>query len=256
MFRRLVKFLSAFTVVLIVLPIAAGAAYSYAKGWPNSWRSADWSSSGLLPEAASDEPAAIYVMAARSGRWKGIFAVHHWLLVKPAGASAYDRFEVVGWGTPVRRNAYAPDGRWYSSEPYVVHQVRGAEAATLIPRVMAAARSYEWSTPGEYVVWPGPNSNTFVASIARKVPELGAELDAVGVGKDWLGPGLQTGVMPSGTGFQISYSGFIGAGMSQREGLELHFLGATIGVDFDDLAIKLPAIGKISLRSTWVQQNP
>jgi hypothetical protein len=62
--------------------------------------------------------------------------------------------------------------------------------------------------------------------------------------------------MPSGTGFQISYSGFIGAGMSRREGLELHFLGATIGVDFDDLAIKLPAIGKIGLGSTWVRQNP
>ena len=247
MFRRLFKLLSAFAVLLIVLPIAAGAAYSYAKGWPNSWHAADWSSSGLLPEASSDKPAAIYIMAARSGRWKGIFAVHHWLVVKPAGAASYERFEVVGWGTPVRRNAYAPDGRWYSSEPYVVHRMHGATAQALIPKVVAAARGYAWSTPGQYVVWPGPNSNTFVASIARKVPELGAELDPAGVGKDWLGPGIQTGAMPSGTGFQISYNGFIGAGISHREGIELHFLGATIGVDFDDLAIKLPALGRIGL---------
>ena len=54
--------------------------------------------------------------------------------------------------------------------------------------------------------------------------------------------------MPSGTGMQISYNGFIGAGISPREGIELHFMGATIGVDFDDLAIKLPALGKIGLR--------
>ncbi|WP_108879758.1 DUF3750 domain-containing protein [Anderseniella sp. Alg231-50] len=248
MLRRLVKFLSAFAIVLIALPIAAGAAYSYAKGWPSSWRSADWSSSGLLPEAATDEPAAIYIMAARSGRWKGIFAVHHWLVIKPAGASEYERFEVVGWGSPVRHNAYAPDGRWYSNEPYVVHEVHGAKAEALLPKVITAARIYEWSAFGDYVVWPGPNSNTFIASIAREVPELGAELDPAGVGKDWLGPGLRTGVMPSGTGIQISYDGYIGVGISRREGIELHVLGATIGVDFDDLAIKLPALGKIGLR--------
>lgn len=247
MIRRLFKFVSTLTVLLIVLPVAAGAAYSYAKGWPRSWNTADWSSSGLLPKAADDDPAAIYIMAGRSGRWKGIFAVHHWVIVKPAGATRYERFEVVGWGTPVRRNAYAPDGRWYSSDPFIVHKVRGAEAQALIPKVVTAAKNYRWSTPGQYVVWPGPNSNTFVASIARQVPELGAELDPAGVGKDWLGPGFQTGTMPSGAGFQISYNGFIGAGISAREGIELHFLGATIGVDFDDLAIKLPALGKIGL---------
>ena len=53
--------------------------------------------------------------------------------------------------------------------------------------------------------------------------------------------------MPSGSGFQVSYNGVIGAGISLREGIELHVLGATIGVDFDDLAIKLPAIGKFGL---------
>lgn len=248
MFRRLFKFFSTFAVVLIVLPVAAGAAYFYAKGWPNSWHAADWSSSGLLPKAIDDDPAAIYIMAGRSGRWKGIFAVHHWVVVKPAGASRYERFEVVGWGTPVRRNAYAPDGRWYSSEPFIVHKVRGAKAQALIPKVVAAAQNYQWSTPGQYVVWPGPNSNTFVASIARQVPGLGTELDPAGVGKDWLGPGFQTASMPSGTGIQISYNGYIGAGISPREGIELHFLGATIGFDFDNLAIKLPALGKIGLR--------
>lgn len=188
-------------------------------------------------------------MAARSGRWKGIFAVHHWIVVKPKGALKYDRFEVVGWGMPVRHNAYAPDGRWYSSEPEIVRELHGDKAERAIPKIIAKVQAYRWSARGDYVVWPGPNSNTFVATIAREVPELGVELDATGVGKDWLGPGLRLAPMPSGTGYQVSLGGYIGAGVALREGVELHFLGATIGVDFDDLAIKLPAIGKIGVGS-------
>jgi hypothetical protein len=86
MIRRLSKFIATFAIVLILLPIAAGTALTYSKGWPTSWRSADWSSSGLLPApATATDEAVVYVMAARSGRWKGIFAVHHWLVLKPQG---------------------------------------------------------------------------------------------------------------------------------------------------------------------------
>jgi hypothetical protein len=247
MFRRLSKFIATFALVLIVLPIAAGTALTYSKGWPTSWRSADWSSSGLLPAATANDEAVVYIMAARSGRWKGIFAVHHWLVLKPKGANRYARYDVVGWGSPVRKDNYPADGRWYSSEPEIVHEVRGGKAETLIPKLRRAVAEYPWADYGDYIVWPGPNSNSFVAHIARTVPELGAELDPAGVGKDWLGPGLQTGRMPSGTGWQVSWNGLIGAGASWREGVELHFLGSTIGVDFDRPAIKLPALGRIGV---------
>lgn len=246
MIRRLIKFIATFAIVLIVLPIAAGTALTYSKGWPTSWRSANWSSAGLLPAASADRDAVVYVMAARSGRWKGIFAVHHWLVLKPANGE-YERYDVVGWGSPVRLNHRAPDARWYSSEPEIVHEVRGPAAQTLIPKLRRAVADYPWSEYGDYMVWPGPNSNSFVAHIARAVPELGVELDPTGIGKDWLGPGLQTGRMPSGTGWQVSLHGLIGAGASWREGVELHFLGATIGVDLDRPAIKLPALGRIGL---------
>ena len=246
MFRRLSRFIATFVIVLILLPIAAGTALTYSQGWPSSWRSADWSSSGMLPAASADRDAVVYVMAARSGRWKGIFAVHHWLVLKPANGP-YERYDVVGWGSPVRRDHRAADARWYSSEPHIVHEVRGAEAEALIPKLRAAVAAYPWREYGDYQVWPGPNSNSFVAHIARSVPELGVELDPAGIGKDWLGPGLQVGRMPSGTGWQVSLHGLIGAGASWREGVELHFLGATIGVDFDQPAIKLPALGRIGL---------
>ena len=245
MIRRLFNFIASFLVVLIVMPVAAGTALTYSKGWPGNWRSADWSSSRLLAPEAEDREAAVYVMAARSGRWKGIFAVHHWLVLKPEGAASYERYDVVGWGTPVRRDNYPADGRWYSSDPVIVHQVHGAQAQALIPRLRTAIADYPWQARGDYVVWPGPNSNSFVAHVARAVPELGAELDPAGIGKDWLGPGLQAGPMPSGTGWQVSLHGLVGVGASWREGVELHFLGATIGIDFDQPSLKLPALGRI-----------
>jgi len=237
-----------FAVLLIALPVVAGTVTSYASGWPRSWSTADWSSTGTLADPRSAHAAMIAVYAARSGRWKGIFADHHWIVVKPRGADAYTRYEVVGWGNPVRRNARAPDARWYGNEPVAVTVVRGEEAARLIPKLEAAIAAYPWTERGSYQVWPGPNSNTFVAWVLRHVPELGAEMTPTGVGKDYLGPGVQVGPMPSGTGWQVSLWGVAGMGLSLREGLELHVLGATIGFDPGDLAIALPAIGRLSLR--------
>ena len=50
----------------------------------------------------------------------------------------------------------------------------------LIARVDKAAREYPYAA--EYSVWPGPNSNTFTAWIARAVPELELLLAAIEVG--------------------------------------------------------------------------
>jgi hypothetical protein len=40
--------------------------------------------------------------------------------------------------------------------------------------------------PNTYRPWPGPNSNTFLAHIARQVPELVIQLPSNAVGKDHL----------------------------------------------------------------------
>ena len=47
--------------------------------------------------------------------------------------------------------------------------IRGAEAQGLIPRVQAAIAAYGYNHAGDYRVWPGPNSNTFTASVLRAV---------------------------------------------------------------------------------------
>jgi hypothetical protein len=251
--RRIAKIFIWFFMLAIVAPVLIGAAASWAGGWPDSWRSADWSSTGTLPSAASESEAMVAVYAARSGRWKGVVAVHHWIVVKPANSGSYVRYDVVGWGNPVRRNHRAPDARWYGNDPRVIHEVRGSRAEALIGSIESAIADYPWSGGGTYRVWPGPNSNSFVAYVLRNVSGFGAEMDPTGVGKDYMGPGVRLGPTPSGTGWQVSAWGVLGAAIARAEGFELHVLGATIGIDPQDLAIKLPGLGAIGLRQIWPQ---
>ena len=51
--------------------------------------------------------------------------------------------------------------------------LKGAQAEALIPKIEAAIKSYQYANAGDYRIWPGPNSNTFVATVLRAVPELG-----------------------------------------------------------------------------------
>ena len=216
-------------------------------GWPDNWSTADWSSARIAPDPKRDRNAIIQVYAARAGRWKGAFSVHTWIAVKPRNATTFSRYEVVGWGTPVRKNGYPVDGRWYGNPPRVIHEVRGEKAQMLIAEIESAIVSYPYQGRGTYRAWPGPNSNTFVAWIGREVPALGLEMPATAVGKDYLGGGLKVSATPSGTGWQVSAAGLIGLGAGWREGLEFHFLGATIGFDPENLGVKLPGIGLLGL---------
>jgi hypothetical protein len=54
-----------------------------------NWQTADRSSAGLLPKASDHPDALIRVFAARTVRWRGIFAVHTWIVVKERGAARY-----------------------------------------------------------------------------------------------------------------------------------------------------------------------
>jgi hypothetical protein len=247
MMKTAAKFLVWFLVLTVALPIGLGAGLGYAHGWPENWRVASWSSSGLLPEAASVKPATVMVLATRTGRWKSIFAEHMSIVLKPEGADHWTRYDVVGWGNPVRKDAYAADALWYGNQPRVIWRLDGEAAEKLIPSIEDSISRYPHQKRGTYTVWPGPNSNTFVAWVVRHTENFDAELSAVAVGKDWLGSGFGAAAAPSKTGYTVSLAGVIGATVALEEGVELHLLGSTIGIDVNDLAIKLPALGKLSL---------
>jgi Protein of unknown function (DUF3750) len=235
----------ALLVILLVffVPVFVHAALWLSEERPGSWHSADWSSAGVLPDPRSDPEASIRVMAARTGGLKGIVAVHTWLVLKERGAGAYRRYDVVGWGNPVRLNSQPADGRWYSNEPVVIHEVRGAEAERLLPKVEAAIRDYQWSERGSYRIWPGPNSNTFVATVLAAVPELKADMPPTAIGRDYPA-GSWVSRTASG-GLSVSLGGVAGLTVGLREGIAVNFLGLVAGVRFHNPTLILPGFGAL-----------
>ena len=241
------KLLISLFVLLFLLPLGTHAAWWTAHKHPSSFAEADWSASGVLPSAKAEPDAVVHVLAGRTGRWKGIFAHHSWIVVKPRGAARYTRYEVVGWGNPVRTDAYAPDGRWYSDTPVIIATLRGEPAERAIPRIREMVAAYPYATPGSYTIWPGPNSNTFVATIVRAVPELATGLLPTALGKDFAGSWLYAGNTPSRTGWQLSLNGAAGLSVGWVEGVEINLFGLAAGLDIRRPALKLPGWGRVGI---------
>jgi hypothetical protein len=157
------------------------------------------------------------------------------------------RYDVVGWGKPVRRDGYEADAFWYGNTPYTVTEIKGAAAERMILEIEGVIAEYPWRAAGSYTVWPGPNSNSFIAWLTRHVAGLETEMPPTAIGKDYLGPGLRIAKTPSGTGWQASAWGLFGASLALEEGIELHLLGTTIGIDPKSFALKFPAFGLVGL---------
>jgi hypothetical protein len=244
--RRPVRKVLTAILAVFLFPLAVHAALHAVKGGPASFRDADWSSVGMLQPASADKEARLLVFTGRTGRWKGIFAVHSWVVFKPEGATTWSRYDVVGWGNPVRSNGWAPDGRWFGDTPRVLVDVRGADAAALIPKVKAAIADYRFHNAGDYVIWPGPNSNTFTAAVLRAVPELATTLPPNAIGKDFR-PLPYAGLTDSGTGVEASLWGALGVKLGWVEGIEVNFLGLVAGLDIRHPALKLPGFGRIGI---------
>ena len=211
------------------------------------WRTASSEPVGLAPDPATTAEAVVQVYGARTWGWRGNFGVHTWVAVKPENAPAYTVYEVIGWrlrwsDSVVAIHNRAADARWFGNVPELYSYKRGAEAEKLIPRIDAAARAYPHAK--EYIAWPGPNSNTFVAWITRAVPELEADLPPTAIGKDYISDSL-FGSAPSGSGVQVSLGGLFALTASGVEGLELNFLGLTFGINPFDPALKLPLVGRL-----------
>lgn len=228
----------------MLVPIAARAALYAFDDQPRRWNQASWSSIGNLPPASEHPDARVLVLSARTGRWRGVFAVHSWIVLKQENGERWTRYDVVGWGNPIRTNGWAPDGRWRGNDPTVVIDVQGTDAALLIPKIDAAVKAYQWRNAGDYRAWPGPNSNTFVASVLRAIPEVGISLPANAIGRDFR-PDLYFGSTDSGTGVEFNLWGYAGFKLGWVEGLELNFLGLVTGIDVRRPALKLPGYGRI-----------
>jgi hypothetical protein len=190
----------------------------------------------------------VQVYAAPAVSWRGYFAVHTWIVLKPAHAPKYTRYEVVGFGVAngapaVWVDRMGPDNYWFGARPQIILDRRGPDVDAIIGKIRAAVEAYPY--PHEYRAWPGPNSNTFIAWIARSVPELRLGLPSNAIGKDFLPGGAMFAPAPSVTGVQISLFGIAGVLIAAKEGFELNLLGLNLGIDFLSPALKFPALGRV-----------
>jgi len=213
------------------------------------WRTANRSSANIAPKPEEYKDAVVQIYSARTFSWRGLFAVHTWIATKSKNADYYTVYQIVGWRQfwklPVLSiEQDIPDRYWFNQPPTILKSFYGQPAAELIPKIETAAESYPYK--GQYIVWPGPNSNTFTAYIARKVPELNLALPPIAIGKDFLGNHTFFAKAPSNTGFQFSLFGVFGILLAREEGLEINIIGLVIGINPLKLAIALPCIGELA----------
>lgn len=235
-------------LVLLLLLGPVGVLASGALDLNTPWHARERGPTGQAPDPAVERRAVVQVYGARTVRWRGAFGIHPWVAVKRAGADTYTTWQIVGWRARyggdalVEGSGSAPDTHWYGAWPHLLVEHRGPEAEAMIDALEAAVARYPWRD--SYRLWPGPNSNTFVAWLAREVPALRLDLPPTAIGKDWLGATTFVASAPSGTGWQLSLLGLAGVTLARDEGLELNLLGLGFGVDVDDLALRLPGLGK------------
>lgn len=245
------KYLAALSCTLGLL--LAGPAWLWISGQvpvDTPWHMASRHSAGLAPEPGQTREAVVQVYAARAFRWRGVFAVHTWIATKERDADHYRVHQVIGWRARRGQSALVsrrdvPDRHWYGNRPEVIGELRGKKAAVAIAQIEAAVAAYPEA--GRYTLWPGPNSNSFVAHIAREVPALGAVMPVTAIGKDFLLDADLVGAAPSGTGYQVSLFGLLGLLLAREEGIEFNILGLSIGFDFLDVALLLPGLGRVEL---------
>ena len=237
-------------LVALACLLAASPACSTLERTRGQWWELSREPSGQAPDPATTPEGVVQVYAARTVGWRGVLAVHTWIAVKPSGAASYTRYEVMGWGVSrsapaLRVNRTGPDNHWFGSRPDLLVDLRGPEVDALIEKVQAAVAAYPY--PDSYRTWPGPNSNTFTAFVAREVPALRLNLPPTAIGKDYLAGGAPVGLAPSGTGAQLSLLGLLGVTAAWDEGIELNVLGLVFGLDVKRPALKIPAIGRLGV---------
>ncbi len=159
-------------------------------------------------------------------------ARHPWLAVRRAGQSEWQIYEV-----PTIHATDDPFQRGVLLDP-ILHAVwRGSDADGAADCIEREADALVQAIDRVYTFYPGPNSNTFGDQILRRC-HLHASLPATSIGKDWRG-WIGANVTSEGTGVQLE-TPLVGVKIGLKEGIEIHVIGLSIGIDFWPPAIILP----------------
>ena len=141
------------------------------------------------PDPATHSEPVIQVYGADVWGFRGNFAIHTWIATKGRNESDYTIHQVIGWRLRRGRSVVVestgnPARPWYGSPAVLLHEISGPGSQPLVERVRAAVAAYPY--PDDYKMWPGPNSNSFIAWVGLEVPELGLTLPAKAIGQSWM----------------------------------------------------------------------
>jgi len=183
-------------------------------------------------EAPPNDQTTVLLVTGALGHPIDQIARHPWLAVRRAGATGWTVYEVPSIGDyrePFHHSGYL--------DPILHKTWRGAEADRAADCIEREARDVIHRINRGYVFYPGPNSNTFGDVILRRC-HLHASLPSTSVGKDWRG-WIGAGVTSEGTGVQLE-TPIVGIKIGLKEGIEVHVIGLSIGIDLWPPAIILP----------------
>ena len=123
----------------------------------------------------------------------------------------------------------------------ILSQSNGAKYPNVFRDIRFFARNYDDSV---YRSYPGPNSNTFVEKLARKVDGVNVILDHNAIGKE---VGFHLGKTNGGTGLEAQ-TPVAGIALGVKEGVEVSVLGLSAGINLWPPAVRIPFLPKIP---TW-----
>lgn len=163
-------------------------------------------------------------------------ARHAWIIANPTGEGALHRYELLGHASATTTS---DPFDYFGNGDVAVHGILRPEPAA-VRKIMACLEEetprYNEEHPTYFPI-PGPNSNTYVDQMLRRCG-LPFELPPTAIGKDYRGV-IGASVTAGGTGVQLeTWLGGVKIGL--KEGIELHFLGLSLGVDFYPLALIVP----------------
>jgi hypothetical protein len=201
------------------------------------WLAVVWCAQGCiiakqtLKNPSADETTVVLMSGTLGHPMNGI-ARHPWFGVHKKGENGWRIFEVGGGG-------HEPDPT--KNSPYgdpILHKVwRGKHAERAAACIEKVGPEVKRKIERDYVFYPGPNSNTFGDVVLRKCKLSGA-LPSTSVGKDWRGL-FGAGLTSERTGVQLE-TPLVGVKVGLKEGVEIHLLGLSIGIDLWPPAIILP----------------
>jgi len=215
-----------------------------------SWRDASRESINIALPAKSVTQDTFQIYYARAYSWRGYFAVHPWVAWIKKGDKEYTIAQVSYWkkrssNTAISIRQGIPDRRWFDNAPTLLYEVKGKQASKIIKKVKSRINDYPYAKT--YTLYPGPNSNTFVAYLIKSVDEIKTELPPHAIGKDYAALSDFLSSSPSSRGFQISLYGLLGLTVGLDEGIEFNIIGLNFGIDILRPAIKLPFIGRLGV---------